>query len=283
MTDVIKQLENLPERMKQFPNWVVWRLEDRGGRKLAKIPYNVKGGYAKVNDPATWVNFDEALGALQGDQFNGVGFVFTGTPFVGVDIDACVDPATGEILSEALDALQILNSYTELSQSWGGFHIIVEGQLPKGRRRNGKFEMYGDGSPRFFAMTGNLWGNYREVRADQGAIDEVHRKYIDRDSDRQNPTGEQQTLVAPGLTDEQVLERAKNAKNGALFTRLWNGSTEGYASQSEADLALANMLGFWTRCNAEQMDRLFRQSGLYRPKWDEMRGAQSYGEYTIHR
>ena len=29
------------------------------------------------------------------------------------------------------------------------------------------------------------------------------------------------------------------------------------------------------------MDQLFRQSGLFRTKWDELRGAETYGEKTI--
>jgi putative DNA primase/helicase len=76
-------------------------------KKPTKTPYSVRGGYAKINDPATWATFDEALGALQSGAYNGIGFVFTQTPFVGVDIDGCLDPATGEITPEAIDAQQV--------------------------------------------------------------------------------------------------------------------------------------------------------------------------------
>lgn len=274
--------QNIPDAMKQLPHWLVWRLEDRGGKKPTKTPYSVKGGYAKVNDPATWATFDEALGALQGGQFNGIGFVFTQTPFVGVDIDGCIDQATGEVAPEALDALQALDSYTELSQSGKGFHIVLEGRLPEGRRRTEPFEMYGDGSPRYFAMTGDLWGDCREVRADQNAIDEVHHKYIARPKDGPEQTaGGQQTLTLD-LTDEQVLERARAAKNGALFTRLWNGDISAYnGDDSRADMALCNMLAFWCQKDGGQMDRLFRQSSLMRPKWDERHGRDTYGNITI--
>lgn len=109
--------EHIPERMKQTPHWIVWRLEDRGDPKPNKTPYCVRGGYGKVNDPTTWATFSEAVMAYQSGKFNGIGFVFTGTPFVGVDIDGCIDPGTGEVAPEAIDALNTLRSYTELSQS----------------------------------------------------------------------------------------------------------------------------------------------------------------------
>ena len=66
----------------------------------------------------------------------------------------------------------------------------------------------------------------------------------------------------------EVVKKALAASNGARFSRLWNGDTEGYGSHSEADLALCGMLAFWTGGDAARIDTLFRQSGLYRKKWD---------------
>ena len=71
------------------------------------------------------------------------------------------------------------------------------------------------------------------------------------------------------MTDSQVLELTRRAKNAAKFERLWTGDTSEYLSHSEADLALLGKLAFYTQ-DASQLDRLFRQSGLYRAKiWDE--------------
>ncbi len=76
-----------------------------------------------------------------------------------------------------------------------------------------------------------------------------------------------------------------NASNGAKFERLWKGNTGGYDSQSEADMALCNMLAFWTGGDQPWMDDLFRQSGLLRDKWDDVHYADgsTYGEKTIER
>jgi primase-polymerase (primpol)-like protein len=50
-------------------------------------------------------------------------------------------------------------------------------------------------------------------------------------------------------------------------------------------MALCCLLAFWTRGDAEWMDSLFRDSGLLRPKWDEVHYADgsTYGAKTIQR
>ena len=71
------------------------------------------------------------------------------------------------------------------------------------------------------------------------------------------------------MGDEDLLELAMQAKNGEKFSRLWRGDTSDYASDdSRADLALCSLLAFWTDGDTERMDRLFRQSGLMREKWN---------------
>ncbi|MFQ7644172.1 hypothetical protein, partial [Ruthenibacterium lactatiformans] len=44
-------------------------------------------------------------------------------------------------------------------------------------------------------------------------------------------------------------------------------------SHSEADIALCNALAWWTNCDAARVDRLFRQSGLMREKWDRQQSG----------
>ena len=81
--------------------------------------------------------------------------------------------------------------------------------------------------------------------------------------------------------DRSLLKKARAAANGPKFTRLWDGDWEEYDSQSEADLALCSILAFWAGPDADRVDRLFRHSSLFRDKWDEARGDQTYGEKTI--
>lgn len=278
---VNREFQDIPEELKQLPNWLVWRFIDKGKEKPAKVPFSVHGGTAAVNDPATWGSFEEAAAIYEKGNCSGIGFVFTNTPFVGIDIDGCINPEAGEITPEAADILKMAYSYTEVSQSGRGFHIILKGKLPDGRRRNGSFEMYGDGSPRYFAITGNRWGDCAEISESQTAIEAVHKKYIDASGPKTSIStrGEVPPIA---LSDEQVLQLAMNAKNGGTFLALYHGEWRGkYGSQSEADIAFCNMLAFWTGRDDEQMDRLFRQSGLMRRKWDEKHGLLTYGEITI--
>ena len=97
--------------------------------------------------------------------------------------------------------------------------------------------------------------------------------------------GADANVTPPGgdvdLSDRELLEKARDADNGDRFDALWRGDTAGYPSHSEADMALCNLLAFWTGGDRQRMDRLFRESGLMRDKWDEDRGADTYGERTI--
>ncbi len=68
------------------------------------------------------------------------------------------------------------------------------------------------------------------------------------------------------LTDEEVEQLAKGARNSAKFEALNSGDISGYVSHSEADQAYVSLLAFYTQ-DEEQLDRLYRRSGLCRDKW----------------
>jgi putative DNA primase/helicase len=91
--------------------------------------------------------------------------------------------------------------------------------------------------------------------------------------------------------DAEVLQRALAAPNGPKFRALWNGDLRAYRhpqtgqpNASSADFALVRLLVYWTNGDAAQVDRLFRQSGLYRPKWGAQQSGHghTYGEVTIY-
>ena len=148
--------ENIPDQLTERPQWVCWRLETRDG-KPTKVPYTPgTERRASSTDLMTWSTFDQALAAYEaGDPlYDGIGFVFCNAdPFVGVDLDDCLDPDSGEVARWAQKIInRVREGYVEISPSGNGIHIIVEGTVRDGGMRKGKLEMYGRG--RFFTITG---------------------------------------------------------------------------------------------------------------------------------
>jgi putative DNA primase/helicase len=271
--------ENVPTELANYPQWVSWSGTLGRGGKMSKIPISPKTGrFAQTNASGSWGTFDESVEFSREHNLPGIGFVFSENDnFVGIDFDNCLDPATGEIDAEALDVIKRLDTYTEISPSGRGIHVIAKGKLPAGSRKAGKVEIYDD--RRFFTITGNPFnGSPAEVRERREEVGEVYRILFPQPvSKSKSPSKETE------IDDHVLIELAKNAENALKFNRLWKGDFSGYPSQSEADLALCRMLVFWTGRDDEQMDRLFRQSGLFRPKWDVAHygGKKTYGQATI--
>jgi primase-polymerase (primpol)-like protein len=164
--------------------------------------------------------------------------------------------------------------------------VLVEGDLPDGRNRRGSIELYD--SARFFTVTGDPVEEMSDrIARRQDALDAIHRDYVQEESHDRNEADSESTpeTGSVDLDDVEVLEKARKAENGEKFEHLWKGHTAGYDSHSEADMALCCLLAFWTGGDRSQMDRLFRQSGLMREKWDETHYADgsTYGEKTIER
>jgi hypothetical protein len=201
---------------------------------------------------------------------------------VGIDLDKCRDPETGVIESSALDIIQELDTFTELSPSRTGIHLWAKGSLPQGGRRKGKFEVY-DGR-RYFTVTGqHVRGTPQTINERATELSALHAR-IFGSAKQKAGVGQQVCSSAAALSDDEIIQRARSTKNAPKFTRLWAGQWQpDHPSQSEADLALCKTLAFWSGRDSTQMDRLFRRSGLYRKKWDERRGAdgRTYGQITI--
>ena len=264
--------DNIPFELKQEKRWVLWKLKDN-----TKIPINAKTGFgAKSNDNKTWSSFEFCLKVCDTYKCNGLGFML-GNGFFGVDIDNHDESNIEDLKNEFIETLK---SYTEYSQSGKGIHIICKGVLPSGMRRKGNIEMYD--SVRFFALTGKQIGNYG-ISDRTNEIKELYNKYLLQNKPIYTFKEEINTTTKE-LTDDEVIRKINESRNANLFNCLYYGSWEGiYKSQSEADLGLCNILAFWCGKNKYQIDRIFRNSQLFRDKWDEKRGDLTYGEITINK
>jgi putative DNA primase/helicase len=176
-----------------------------------------------------------------------------------------------------------MSSYTEISPSKTGLHIFVKGKLPDQGRKRDRIEMYDSG--RYFTMTGkHLEGTPSSIEARQAELDALHRQVWPELYEARASEAPRASTATEGLTGDELLGKALGAANGQKFARLWMGDTSDYDDDdSRADLALCRMLAFWTQ-DPEQIDRLFRRSGLMRRKWDRPYGnGQTYGERTIEK
>jgi hypothetical protein len=276
---------NFPAELQPLRQWVFWNLEHpKGKKKPTKVPYSSRGAHAKTTVPETWCSLEDALAARLRAVPGGVGFVFAGNGQVGIDLDHCRDTETGAIANWARTILDALSSYSEVSPSGTGVHVLARGALPgAGRKRHVRaegahpdaaVEVYDRG--RYFTVTGRRMSEYPAVLEDrQEAVERIYASMAEKPKKASAP------VPAPAvgvLQDKEVLRRAFAAKNGPAFLRLWNGDTSGHgADDSAADLALCGHLAFWCRGDLAQMDRLFRQSRLYREKWDR----QDYRDRTL--
>lgn len=302
MTETPTAKDLLP-RPEDFDHWVLWRHETRDD-KPTKVLYQpqISGDLvrARVNDEETWGTYKQARAiAARRDDVDGIGFVFTADdPFCGIDLDSTKDEE-GNVVSSVIDeetarvepwAREILNkldSYTEISPSGTGIHVIVQATLlPDLRHRSRptderKIELYDSG--RFFTWTGKMLSTYGPGCNDrQAQVEELQRSLAPPEEVRRTPPPQGD---APLLTDQELLGKAMAAQNGALFRGLYAGDTShSGGDHSAADQSLCNLITFWTD-DPEQADRIFRGSGLMRPKWDKRHHAdgRTYGQGTIDR
>lgn len=280
--------DDIPATLLEYDQWLCWREETRDG-KSTKIPIDpTTGEFASTTDPETWAPFETAQEQVQFGDEDGMGFVFTDDdPIVGVDLDDCRVPETGSVQEWAEDVVETLESYTEVSPSGTGLHVLLEGELPEGRNRHGDIEIYE--TARFFTVTGaHLDGTPEEIRERSTALRAVYNEHLAPEESESTETVSPSAstgVTETSLDDSALLEKARNAANGEKFQRLYRGDTSGYESHSEADMALCSLLAFWTGGDPRRVDRLFRDSGLMREKWDEQHyvDGSTYGEKTVER
>ncbi len=281
--------ETIPPELRSLSHWVLWRLETRDGKET-KVPYQAMSPSirAKPNDPSTWSDFETALQAAP--QADGIGFMAGKEPsgIILLDMDHCI--TDGELARWARDIAIICASYTEISPSLTGLHIIFGGKLPGPSGKFNDAEIYD--RARYFTVTGNpdpdLNCPFRTL-----ADEEVARIYeMCRARKPGKPALPQNPAPAvnnnprpPALSGDALLRKMFQSKNGAKIQALWAGDTSAHCEDdSSADMALCAHLAFWTGKDAHQMDVMFRQSGLMREKWNANSGAGlTYGRRTIEK
>lgn len=274
----------IPQELKIHDFWCVWKRETRNGQKT-KIPYNpMTGERAETNNPSTFGSFELADERYLTEDYDGIGINLSGG-YSAIDIDHCVE--NGQITDLALSIINELQSYTEFSPSKEGLRILFKADNLKYdtqkyymKNPHNGVEIYVSGmTNRFVTITGNTLFDYpvRDVSDDLCAVLDAH---MVRPTKKQTDKPSASTENYVSLPDEQIIAKASN--NRKFYNLFHNGDLSDYnGDASSADLALCNILAFWTGKDAAQMDRIFRLSSLYRPgKWGE---REDYRNMTINK
>lgn len=236
-------------------------IEELAGRRqwvchdAKKIPICPGDGKpASSVNPKTWGSYDEAVSEAVHLKLNpkiiGVGFVFTDEdPYVGVDLDKCVD-REGNIEEWAVNIIETLDSYTEISPSGSGLHVLIKGQIPGSRNRTGHLEMYS--RARYFTVTGKpLDGFPNSIEERQGELNSVYDEYFPSNGNCPQPeNGDGDSWVNLGVsmdTDKLVTLSISNLK----FRKSWQHERNDLPDQSLSsyDLSLATLAAYadWNR------------------------------------
>ncbi len=279
--------DNIPQELQQRKQWVLWRLETINGRET-KIPYQPNGYRAESDNPSTWSDYATVVNAFRSGQFSGIGLMFADGIF-GIDFDHVAE--NGKLESWVIPVVEMINSYTEWSQSKTGLHILGIGKKPSkecksknvvidGVKVGKKIEFYDSSSGRFFVMTGNhLEGTPTKLEKRRMQLSALHSMCF--------PKPEQKTATASSgngsnnLTDDEIVRICRKAQNSAKFIALYdNGDISQHDNdRSSADMALCSILAFYTK-DEDQIERIFSQSKLSeREKWQR----SDYRERTIRR
>ena len=302
----------VPAELKARRQWVVWlyhfKTEDD---KPSKMLYQTNGWAASVSDPGTWTTYPLALTCYQeystGKKIKyryrpnrkapyqhlncdlaGIGYVFSPEdPFTGIDLDNCID-ANGNIKPWARPIIDKLTqvAYNEVSPNNHGIKSWTQARLPEIAKHKVYINQAADEAieaydkVRYFTVTGRGKG---KIHNGQAEVDWLVQEYLKPDSKPQPPKRKpmpQSNFKSAG----EVIQQIRQSKQCHKFDTLMRGNTTGYGSQSEADIALCSVIVFWTQ-NSTVIDAIFRQSQLYRDKWDEKHRADgaTYGQMTIEK
>lgn len=248
---------NIPAELRSLRQWVCW------GKPGAarKCPYNPHTGTpAKAGLPETWADFAAAAQAVRAGRYEGVGFEFrTGGGLVGIDLDHCIQG--GKLTGWAAAWVERLDSYTEISPSGTGLHILCRGKLPGEAVKRPRGEMYD--RARYFTITGNLYGPAKPMRDAGEAIAALYEELqAEARKGQDKPT---EAHAAPALPPSGKDYLSIGLDKDGQFTALYRGDRPN-GNESADDMALLNKLAYWCNCDRQAMRAAFFASWHYQSK-----------------
>lgn len=266
------------------PQFVSWTLTNEG-KKIPLDPKNGKG--AKANDASTWTTYAQAV------TYNGNIGIELGYGIGGIDIDNCFN-SDGSLSNMAAEIVQRMNTYTEFSPSGRGLHLLFtyEGSITfsnsKQGRRDSKIGLELYAGAHFLTVTGRPFGEVKPIAPRTAEMHSVYQQYLSKDTtttitnvetkehtDKPTkpapiPQPQQATTATHTHTKDnsRLWQAMFQSSKGTTIKQLYEGDISAYPTNSEADLALANILAFWCKCDKSRMLEMFNETALaHREKW----------------
>ncbi len=260
----------IPNELITLKQWVCADTEKR--------PVNPRTGkMASPTDSRTWGTYEEAkaFSLKNSSMFPHVSFVLSkDDPYCIIDLDPPENDAQAQRHSKIIQAF---DSYTEISQSGNGVHIIVKATTPKGFKKD-NVEVYS--SARHMITTGNVLRELKPVNDYQPLvnklileIDKIHRtkvEFID--------TSNIDIFDIEELHNQLLDDPYLNAEYELLCNGDWQGRLN-YQSHSEPDFNMAMMICEHTDSDALGK-ALFGRTKMFRPAPIKHAG---YLDYTFTR
>jgi len=298
-------LKNTPFALRNNVQFVCWKMVyDETRDKFLKLPFNPKNGkHASSTNPATWTNFYDACDAVEKYNFDGIGIMFA-KGLIGIDLDNHINEY-GELSEEAADIIKTVSSYTELSPSGKGIHILAFADLPENhinKISSKGFEIYSE--KRFFTLTGepvkNIFYKLKSKKEATNSVNTIYEKYfvsekqknkdknssvsIDKIDINSSEIGSQKlsdkVIIYKMIKDSQKAYERNGNKNFTEELLLRGDWKLFYNDQSTAEFAIARKIAFYSDSNI-QVKRIMVDSPLYRDKWERIIANESYIDKLI--
>lgn len=272
----------IPEELKELPQWVLWRAEWNNKRQqFEKVPYSFNGYRASSTNKDTWTIFDAIHNLYEeNERYNGIGFMLSDNDkYIVLDVDNAIDE-NGQINSDlALEMTEL--TYCETSPSGTGLHCFFKGELPEKRKKKRSdldIELYDNA--RFMTVTGESIGQ-SEICDEQEVLNNLVERFFKEEQNFE-------TLITydpnhkSELSDDEVIDLMLKSKQKDKISDLLEGNYEKhFDSPSEAVQSLLHYLAFYTNKDKQQMERIFLNYNNLTDKWDSKRGNTTWGQLEL--
>ena len=260
---------------------LIWVLRDK-----KKLPFSALTGYETGTSQeyaSKWTDYDTAAKKLDEvpskKRQGGLGFVVPkGFFFLDVDHQELDSPLIQELR-------KVLPTYCEVSPSGHGVHfygkcdlsklptVMFNGELKLSKdyySKNSKLglELYIGGlTNRFSTFTGKQLSSSSQLTDCTSSLLEILEQKMKKVS--VEPLDETKFVKLTNADIPITLDDLRKQKNGDKFISLFDrGIIPDGKTPSEADVSLCALIAFRAGPNPELIDSIFRESSLYRDKWE---------------